>query len=153
MVNDKPKRRGRVENLKPYKKGESGNPSGRALVPDDIKKARSFTAESVERSIHRLLKMTKPELIDMLSDTRTSTLDLLLGSILAKGMSGDPMRGNFILDRAGAQLPEATPLVNVNVLIQNMPNSELLPLAERALQVIRSAGQPISPHVKRPDEK
>lgn len=40
--------KGGIENLKPFKKGQSGNPSGRKKVPEDVKLAfRSLTMDAV----------------------------------------------------------------------------------------------------------
>jgi uncharacterized membrane-anchored protein len=39
----------KTKNLKPFKKGQSGNPKGRPKVPEEVKElARAYTVEAIE---------------------------------------------------------------------------------------------------------
>lgn len=128
-----------LKNLTPFQSGVSGNPSGRPKLPEDIARARQVTNQDVERSIHAMLQMTEAELSVVLGQPETKNLDRLLASILEKGMKGDIFRASFILDRAGARLPQAPIQINIQKQLENLPTQELAELGKKAIIVLEAS--------------
>ena len=44
-----------IKNLKPFKKGQSGNPKGKPPIPPEIKEARLLLKEANERVVNKLV--------------------------------------------------------------------------------------------------
>ena len=83
-----------------FQKGQSGNPNGRAKLPDDLKAANRLTAIQFMDLCNKCLAMTKEELIALTKRDETTALELLVASIVQKGVvEGDQKRLEFILDR------------------------------------------------------
>lgn len=85
---------------KPFPKGVSGNPGGRAKMPEDVKRANNLTAVEFIRLTNKYLGLSKEELIQALKDPAATTLELMIGSIMHKAVvEGDQKRLDFLLDR------------------------------------------------------
>jgi len=83
-----------------FKPGQSGNPGGKAKVPDDIKEARKLTQLDLERVINSLLYITKEALQAKIKDPQTPMIEMIAASIMAQAaVKGDHMRLDFILQR------------------------------------------------------
>ena len=83
-----------------FKKGQSGNPSGRPKLPDDVVEGKKLNQIEVARVFNRFVNYSKAELEAVMKDPNTKALELLIGKIMAEAISkGDHMRMNFILDR------------------------------------------------------
>ncbi len=86
--------------LKPFKKGQSGNPGGKIKVPDDIKEARKLTQIELERTINSLLFLDKEALQARIKDPKTPMIEMIAASIMAQAaVKGDHLRLDFILQR------------------------------------------------------
>lgn len=94
------KQKGNINNLKPFKKGQSGNPGGRPKMPDDVRSAKIETKITIARLLNEYLAITLDELQARLRDPKTPNLELMVGKIVAETIkTGDNTRLNFILDR------------------------------------------------------
>lgn len=83
-----------------FKKGQSGNPSGRPKLPEDVVEGRKLNKIEVARIFNRLINMPATELKDVLTNPDTKAMELIVGKIIAEGIKhGDAARLNFILDR------------------------------------------------------
>ena len=99
----------RHQNLDPYKfkPGQSGNPSGRPKLPEDLKKARRLNQIEVGRLMNRFSDMSIGELRKLMENPSVSTLDLMIGKIVIEAIKhGDQSRLNFILDRMIGKVTE-----------------------------------------------
>lgn len=101
----------RKPNGKLWVKGESGNPKGRPKIPPEIKAMRQLTNLEFSRLANKFLCMTKDEIQECIKDPRASVLELMIASIISKGLSqGDQIRLNALLERIIGKVP--TPVVN-----------------------------------------
>jgi len=76
-----------------FKPGQSGNPAGK---PKD-----QLSKTTIERLVHRLLKLTGNDLQDLVDNPKTASLEALVAKIIQKAIeTGDPSRLNFLLDRS-----------------------------------------------------
>lgn len=88
------------KNLKPFKKGQSGNPSGKPKVPTEIREAQKVTSQEFVRVASEFLLMDRRQIKERLENPTASMLEMLIGGIIAKAATtSDYQRANFILDR------------------------------------------------------
>jgi len=100
--------KGNHSQLKKWKKGQSGNPSGRTKLTEDIKLARrKYTKEVIQGLLAQCLDKPVEELEKILKDKNNKVVDHLVGRIALLGIvKGDPLRFNFILDRMIGKVTE-----------------------------------------------
>jgi hypothetical protein len=92
--------KGRKTGGRDFKKGQSGNPSGAAPVPEDIKEARKLTNFEFERLANKYLFGTAADIEKASKDPNTPLIELLVGSVIHKGvLEGDERRLDFLLNR------------------------------------------------------
>lgn len=83
-----------------FKPGQSGNPSGRPKLPEDIKKSRRMNQIEVARILNRFVNLSLDELKAEMNNPETRAMELMIGKVMIKAMTdGDHTRFNFILDR------------------------------------------------------
>lgn len=97
----------KISNLKPYKPGVSGNPSGRPQLPEDLKKARKLNQIEVGRLINKYMNMSVNEIKDETEDLGTTALESMIGRIIIEAQKfGDYSRVNFLFDRMIGKVTE-----------------------------------------------
>jgi len=118
-VNKNPK----IENLKPYKKGETGNPNGapRKLVSDTIASLENMgikktTKKEIQTVYLMLINLTIPELELYVKDVNQSALVRIVGKAILSGKGFEIIEK--VLDRSIGR-PDIHADVNANV--QNLP--------------------------------
>ena len=80
------------KNLKHFKPGQSGNPSGR--------RKGNITKNEVEDLVSRCFTMTKAELKEIIESPKSRIIDIHVASIIAQGIKkGDLYSLNGLLDR------------------------------------------------------
>ncbi len=83
-----------------FEKGQSGNPSGKAKLPNDIKEVRKVSQFELERAINRLIFLPLEQLRVVIKDPKTSILEIMLATIMAQcAQKGDQQRLEFLLNR------------------------------------------------------
>jgi hypothetical protein len=98
--------RGKKTGGKDFYKGQPGGP-GRPPLPEDIKKARELNKDELTRVLNDFIYLSKGEIEEKILNSSTPMLELLVASILKKGIDfGDHMRLSFLLDRLVGKVKE-----------------------------------------------
>lgn len=81
------------KNLKSWKPGQSGNPSGRPKG--------KLTRDEVEAIMARFTRLSREELQIVVQNPKSTMLEIMVASVMAKAAKdGDCARLNFLLDRS-----------------------------------------------------
>lgn len=113
----------------PWVKGQSGNPSG---VPKAL-----LTKTAVELVFQSLTKRTPEELEIIKANPATPALEVMIASIILRAIKdGDPMRLQFLLDRAVGRIPPPVlpdERAIVREEIQSLSDQELLKIVKEKI--------------------
>ena len=83
-----------------FKPGQTGNPAGKAKMPEELQKANKLSAKKFIEYVNRYVNMNRSEIKEDLERKEATMLELLVGGMISKAVSTqDPVRANFILDR------------------------------------------------------
>lgn len=81
-----------IDNLKPYKPGQSGNPSG--------KPAGLLTKDQVSSVMGKFSHSTREQLQAVITNPKSTMLEIMVASVMARAAKdGDPNRMEFLLQR------------------------------------------------------
>ncbi len=121
-----------ARNLKPWKPGQSGNPTGMARVPDHLRGVASLSPLEVVKIVSKYARMTRAELQVAATNPDTPMLEVAIASVFAQSAkTGDYQRLAFLLDRAVGKVPvvqETNDELEARRELQNLTTSELLQL-------------------------
>lgn len=110
-----------------FKKGQSGNPSGKPKVV--------FTAEELRKRIAKALSFNKEQLAEILHDKKSTSLDLVLASVIAKAIKdGDINKMEYLFNRSIGKVKDTLD-VTQNILT-DMSREEILKKAQQAIKVL-----------------
>ena len=102
---------GNPENLKPWAPGTSGNPNGRPVIPEEIKKMRKLTNEELKDIGDLLLFGNLDELNKVIADPRETVLRIWFAKIIKRAVENnelDPLE--TLLDRLVGKTTNETKL-------------------------------------------
>ncbi len=93
---------GAAPNLRPgWKPGQSGNPGGRAKLPEELRAIKALTQEEVARYVAKYARMGSTELDALVLARSVPMLELAIARIFQEAEAkGDFTRLSFLLDRA-----------------------------------------------------
>jgi hypothetical protein len=95
MINENSKK-----NLKMWKKGESGNPTGRPKLPPELKSIHALSVPEVQKIISKYCRMTMEELLACKQDPKLAALDrMIISGIMQAERHGDYSRLEMLLVR------------------------------------------------------
>lgn len=98
------KKGGNPQNLKPFKKGISGNPSGR---PKDL-----LTKDKVDQIIARFSFMNRQDLQEVVQNPKTPMIEIMIASVMVQAAkTGDYSRLEAILSRSVGKVKETKELI------------------------------------------
>ncbi len=93
-------------NLKPWPKGVSGNPGGKAKIPEHLRGILSLTQLEVTKLISKYARMSFSEVLSTLEAGKVSVLELAFCSIFKESIEkGDFQRVAFLLERSIGKVP------------------------------------------------
>ncbi len=119
-----------------FKKGISGNPSGRPSLPIDVLKAKNINKVEFERVLNDFLMLPKEQLKVILDDDASTVMEQVLASFLDKAIAyGDHQRLGLILDRLIGKIkdPEDKPPNP----FEGMAPAEQLVFAEKVVAALK----------------
>lgn len=109
-----------------WKKGESGNCGGKAVVPYEIQTSRKLTRMVFEQFANHYLFMTAPEIRKVMEDTKTSAIELMICQIIVKGaIEGSFPHLEFFLNRLLGPMKKEITLNEETNEIQMLTNKEV----------------------------
>lgn len=107
-----------------FKPGVSGNPSGK---PKGL-----LTVDQVSAMMGRFCHLTRDELHKVVSDPKSTMLEVTVASILAKAAKdGDYSRLEFLLQRSVGKVKDVSETTIKNDLVEKIPTSDLLSLVQK----------------------
>ena len=93
--------------LKPFKPGQSGNPSGRNKIRDDLKDVKLLSKADVKRLIQKIIDMSPEELLELSNDKTVPALEHMMASVVINAVKqGDQARINFLLEQTIGKVAE-----------------------------------------------
>lgn len=99
------------KNATSFKKGQSGNPAGRPVVPPDIKAARQVNQIEVERILNHVSFLPVEQINKLVKDEKAPALLVGAAKIMQKLVKyGDLWAASFILDRMIGRPGNAPPI-------------------------------------------
>ncbi len=103
-----------LENLKPWKPGQSGNAGGRPKLPPELRMITQFTRQEISALIAKFGRMTDEELNAVIRDSKTPIVEIALCNMWKDAKSSDKAMQafNFLLDRSVGKPAEIEPNEN-----------------------------------------
>lgn len=126
-----------------FKKGQSGNPSGRPPLPPEVKAAKALTTAQFIETASRYLQATPAQLRDARESDDTTALDRVVISIIEGAMIfGDERKLTMLLDRTIGKVPDKLESENHHFIenmkrLRDMSDEQLATQAEEAMSVLK----------------
>lgn len=121
----------RIDQLTPWKPGQSGNPGGR---PKEL-----LTTQSVAGLMGRLCRLTRDELFDVVKDPKSTMIEIMVASIMARAADqGDAGRLDFLLNRAIGRVKERLEVDDIRKELEAMSKDELISRLEADLMRLKN---------------
>ena len=76
-----------TKNLRPAKKGQSGNPNGRPKALKTILKKEGLKQSQINDIISEMLAMNKDEIQSIIDNPKSRSFEVLIGQAIKKGVS------------------------------------------------------------------
>lgn len=135
---------GAAENLKPWKPGQSGNPSGRPKIPEHLRGILALMPDEVSRVIAKYARMQRPQLDAVVEAGLMPMLEGCIARIFQESYAkGDFTRLSFLLDRAIGKVPVIQPTDEEAAALQeirDLSNEELIKLVKEKLPELEKPG-------------
>src|SRR4051812_46833163 len=118
-----------------WKPGQSGNPSGKPKMPEELRSITMLTKDETARLIAKYGRMTKSELTEAIQRHDIPMIELTIASIYAQAAKGgDFTRMAFLLDRTIGKV-ENEIVVKQRMVeeLQTLSDDQLLEMAQTKL--------------------
>lgn len=115
------------KHLKPFKPGQSGNPSG--------KKKGNLTKAEIEDFVSKCYRMNRSQLKDIIEDPKSEIIQIHIASIMAQGVKkGDFSSLNALLDRSVGKVKDVSEVHqhNHDSEFDKAPRGELIDILRRS---------------------
>lgn len=111
--------------LIPYKKGQSGNPSGRPKMSPDERKLVRMTKQEIARMLNMVADMTMDQMQERFRDPETKVLEKLFIKTLVDGLKGDSVKAaEFILTRTIGKPKESMDVSFIRHEVENVDGTK-----------------------------
>lgn len=117
-------RKGRIENLKPFQKGKSGNPGGVSEAVLAIRNLKRLSKESFEALLQDYLRKDFSKIKKIFESDKAPTLEKMVASIMVHAIeNGCVQRMNFLLKSMGISFQDTglDPTLNVQAAESDKP--------------------------------
>lgn len=109
---------GTPENLRPFQKGQSGNPAGR---PKNL-----LRTDEVRNLIGRLWRLSREELQKIVQNPKSSMGEIMVASIVAKAaQTGDYTRVQFLLERTIGKVKDEIEVAAKPYIVERLDGSQV----------------------------
>lgn len=99
-MSETPKQKRNTSGLRPFQKGQSGNPGGRAKEDPQVTMVKNLTKSELAEMGSLLLKGNKTELEKIIKDPGSSMLKIAVASVISKAINkGDMHSLDILLNR------------------------------------------------------
>jgi len=116
--------------LKPFKPGQSGNPSG--------KPKQLLTKDKVSSIFQKFSCKNRIELQAVIDDQKSTMIEIMVASVMVKAAKeGDYARVQFLLDRAVGKVPNENINENLNANIDKDQLIDRVPV-ETVIEMVKS---------------
>lgn len=113
--------------------GQSGNPSGRRKLPEELKDIAEFTAEEIKRMFAKYGRMPVELVKEAANDLQIASIEAVIASGIMRAIKdGDYARLSYFLDRTIGKVTEKTEIeMPEPVIIQRANGEEIYLAAEK----------------------
>lgn len=133
-----------AENLRPWQKGQSGNPGGRPRLPEELRAIKSLTHTEVCKLVSKYGRMKPDDLEACIAARQIPMVEMAIARIFEESAKkGDFMRLAFLMDRAVGKAPVAEigdEDAEAMKEISELSDQELLRLVKEKLPSLEKAG-------------
>lgn len=121
------------KNLKPFPKGQSGNPGGKPKKDLAIKAFRETTYDQFIANLQKYGSLSREQMAEELRRPDATMFELMFGNIVASAAKGDDRARQLLIDRLWGKVKEN---IDFNVRLKTMSDQELLDLGKQAIKVL-----------------
>ncbi len=108
-----------------FKKGVSGNPSGRPKLPDRLKGTKPITTDELKYTIAKHFKMDEGQIEGVLSNPQSISLDLIIAATIKRAYKdGDIAKAEYLFMRSLGKVTEKIELQHPEPVVITRPNGE-----------------------------
>lgn len=132
-----------IQNLKPWKAGQSGNPGGKPRIPEELRAIQPLSRPIITRIISKYGHMNREQLEIAFADPSTSAIDLAIIGVFMKCIqNGDPSRLTFLLDQSIGKVPntpENDDELKARAELESISDEELVRIVKDQLKELGGA--------------
>jgi hypothetical protein len=122
-----------------FKKGQSGNPSGR-FKDKELQELRRLSTAEFTKSINKFFYLTQDQLKEEIKKPELPMIDLLVGTMLARAVKDqDPQRAQFLLDRSIGKVKDVVEMNSVQLNFSMMPRERVIEMGQEAIKFLQEA--------------
>ncbi len=108
-----------------WKKGQSGNPTGRRKLPVSLRSVAELSADEIKRTIAKHFRMNKETLIKVIQNPASPALDLVVASTIAKAIKdGDIAKAEYLFMRSLGKVKDVMEVIQPDPVVIRRPSGE-----------------------------
>ncbi len=111
-----------------FKPGQSGNPSGKEKLPEELKAISQFTSDILKREVFKTIYKPMEEIEAIAVDRKTLGIDAMIAAVIVQAVNrGDYSGLDFLLNRTIGKVRESMEvLLPVPTIIKRLDGSEVI---------------------------